>query len=80
MTFQVTKGARYSPLFAVVNTALILEGDAKPPFHFVLCRHCLEVPLEPNLLKLFDPFQGTLGRREKNFTISIFSLKQMLTC
>lgn len=74
LVFQVTT------CYAVVNAALILlEDDAKSPFHFVLCRHCLEVPLVPTLLKAFDPFQGTLGRGE-NFTISIFSLKQMSTC
>lgn len=72
LVFQVTT------CYAVVNAALILLEDAKSPFHFVLCRHCLEVPLVPTLLKAFDPFQGTLGRGE-NFTISIFSLKQMST-
>lgn len=45
----------------------------------VLCarRHCLDVLLEPSLLKSSHPFQRILGEREK-FTVVLSSLKQIL--
>lgn len=44
----------------------------------MLCarRHCLEVLLEPSLLKSSHPFQRILGEREK-FTVVLSSLKQI---